>query len=177
MRLNESIMCLYYVPILEEACVQALSRAERAVEAAERRHAERAARARQAAEALRAREKETIARLGGGLAAGRAADALRWLDRLREKLREAEAAQANRAKHGIGFTEATELLESKADHLEFYDDEHSVDEDRFIAIGPIRSGVMVVVWTERDRDTARIISARWATQREIELYRSYMEAR
>jgi uncharacterized DUF497 family protein len=33
----------------------------------------------------------------------------------------------------------------------------------------------VIVWTERDDGTVRIISARWATPNERELYRHYME--
>jgi putative transcriptional regulator len=31
-----------------------------------------------------------------------------------------------------------------------------------IAIGPITRGLVLVVWTERDEDILRIISARWA---------------
>lgn len=38
-----------------------------------------------------------------------------------------------------------------------------------------RHGVVLVVWTERDGDTIRIISARFATKREIELLHRYME--
>jgi uncharacterized protein len=47
---------------------------------------------------------------------------------------------------------------------------HSVDEDRFVAIGPIREGVILVVWTERIEDVVRIISARCATRAEERLY-------
>jgi uncharacterized DUF497 family protein len=49
--------------------------------------------------------------------------------------------------------------------------------DRLIAIGPIRRGLVLIVWTERDDDTIRIISARWATAVERELYRNYHEDR
>lgn len=62
------------------------------------------------------------------------------------------------------------------DYLEIFDEEHSADEDRFIAIGAIRDGVLVVVWPERVEDVVRIISSRWATRREQRLYRRYMEA-
>jgi uncharacterized DUF497 family protein len=31
------------------------------------------------------------------------------------------------------------------------------------------------VYTERDEDTVRLISARWATKREAELYRSHIQ--
>ena len=36
---------------------------------------------------------------------------------------------------------------------------------------------MLVVWTEREEDTIRIISARWATKRERVLYYNYLEER
>ena len=82
---------------------------------------------------------------------------------------------ANQRTHGISFEEASDLFRSGVDYLEIFDDEHSVTEDRFIAIGPIRRGLVLLVWTERDEETIRIISARWATEREHALYRSYME--
>jgi uncharacterized DUF497 family protein len=52
---------------------------------------------------------------------------------------------------------------------------HSEFEDRFIAIGPIDRGIVVVVYTEREEEVIRIIGARLATKREQALYRSYME--
>jgi uncharacterized DUF497 family protein len=62
-----------------------------------------------------------------------------------------------------------------ADYLELFDDAHSDDEDRFIAIGPIKRGLVLVVWTERDQDVVRIISARWATPSERSLFRSHLK--
>ena len=47
--------------------------------------------------------------------------------------------------------------------------------DRFITIGPIQHGLVMVVWTERVDDTIRIISARWATKRAVERYRTYLD--
>jgi uncharacterized DUF497 family protein len=61
----------------------------------------------------------------------------------------------------------------KADYLERFDEALSGDEDRFVAIGPSASGLIVVVFTERYCDTARIISARRATNREIDLFRAH----
>ena len=81
----------------------------------------------------------------------------------------------NQRNHGVRFEEASELFQSGADYLEIFDDEHSDIEDRFIAIGPIRRGLVLVVWTERDEETIRIISARWATKREVTLYRTHLE--
>jgi hypothetical protein len=83
----------------------------------------------------------------------------------------------NREEHGISFEEAGALFESGDDYLELFDETHSVDEDRFIAIGPVVRGLVLVVYTERDEDSVRIISARWATKREAEMYRSYVRGR
>jgi len=82
---------------------------------------------------------------------------------------------ANEAKHGVSFDEAGELFTSGDDYLELFDEAHSAEEDRFIAIGPIARGLVLVVWTERDEDVIRIISARWATPSERRRYHSYME--
>ena len=81
---------------------------------------------------------------------------------------------ANQKNHGISFRDASELFTSGVDYLELFDDTHSDDEDRFIAIGPIRRGLVLVVWTERDEEVVRIISARWATPAERGLFRAHM---
>lgn len=80
---------------------------------------------------------------------------------------------ANRLKHGVSFEEAQELFAQSDDYLEIFDADHSDLEERFIAIGPIPGGVVLVVWTERDDERIRIISARWANPREQRLYRTY----
>jgi len=82
---------------------------------------------------------------------------------------------ANQEKHRLSFEEASVLFTSGVDYLEIFDDEHSETEDRFIAIGPIRRGIVLVVWTERDEDEIRIISARWAKPRERLLFSEYFE--
>jgi uncharacterized DUF497 family protein len=56
--------------------------------------------------------------------------------------------------------------------LEIFDDAHSSDEDRFIAIGPISRGLVLVVYAEQEDDLIRIISARFATTRETAMYRA-----
>jgi uncharacterized DUF497 family protein len=83
---------------------------------------------------------------------------------------------ANRRKHGVSFEEAAELFASGSGYLEIFDEAHSESEDRFIAIGSVTRGLILVVWTEQDDGTLRIISARWANAREQALYRSYIEA-
>jgi uncharacterized DUF497 family protein len=59
----------------------------------------------------------------------------------------------NIEKHGVTFKEAKELFTSNVDFLEVYDGVHSELEERFIAIGPIRRGLVLVVYTERSEDT------------------------
>jgi uncharacterized DUF497 family protein len=72
------------------------------------------------------------------------------------------------------FDEIRELFSGGVDYLEIYDTEHSRDEDRFIAVGPVRRGIVVVVYTERHEETVRVISARLATSSETRLFRQYM---
>ena len=67
------------------------------------------------------------------------------------------------------------LLRGDADYREIYDDTHD-DEDRFLAVGPVRRGVIVVVYTERQEDVVRIISARIATKGETELFRGHRDS-
>lgn len=81
----------------------------------------------------------------------------------------------NLTKHGISFKEARALFTSGVDYLEIYDSAHSTEEERFIALGPIRRGLVLVVFTERSEDTVRIISARWANKSEQALYTEHME--
>jgi len=65
------------------------------------------------------------------------------------------------------------LFEGDPDYLVIYDEEHSDDEDRFLAIGPISRGVVVVAHTEPGDDVIRILSARMATRAEEELFYKY----
>ena len=52
---------------------------------------------------------------------------------------------ANHAKHGISFDEASKLFSSGEDYLELFDEAHSDEEERFVAIGPISRGLVLVV--------------------------------
>lgn len=73
----------------------------------------------------------------------------------------------------MSFPEASQLFKSDVDYLEIYDQGHSEAEDRFIAIGPIRRGVIVVACTERDDDVLRIVSARMATKKERQAFEEF----
>jgi len=75
----------------------------------------------------------------------------------------------------VSFEEACELFTTDAPVLEIYDVDHSESEDRFKSIGPIKCGLVLVVWTERADDLVRIISAWWATKVEQQLYVEYTE--
>jgi len=90
---------------------------------------------------------------------------------------DAAKERVNRERHGISFDEVRELFTSDVDYLEIYDFEHSRDEDRFIAIGPVRRGLVVVVYTERHEETVRIISARRATTSEARFFSRYIGER
>jgi hypothetical protein len=85
--------------------------------------------------------------------------------------------RANRSKHGVAFEDVSDLFASGVDYLELYDELHSDDEERFIAIGPVGRNLYVVVWVESEDDAVRIISARKATRRERVHFRSFMEKR
>jgi uncharacterized DUF497 family protein len=76
--------------------------------------------------------------------------------------------QANIAKHGIDFADAQYVFDDPG-HFEVYDEEHSIDEDRWIVYGDIGAVVMVVV-TYRVEDTVRIISARELSPAERKAY-------
>ena len=77
----------------------------------------------------------------------------------------------NHRKHGVTFTEAqTVFFDETA--VEFYDDEHSEWEDRFLLLGlSTKLRVLLVCHCLRNEDSViRIISARKATRKERELY-------
>ena len=78
--------------------------------------------------------------------------------------------RGNRRKHGVSFAEAQRLFESGVDYLEIFHAAHSELEDRFLAIGPIDRGIVVVVYMEPEEGRCRIIGARMASRRERDLY-------
>ena len=81
-----------------------------------------------------------------------------------------EKEKINIIKHKMDFKTAA-LLFNDENRIEYYDDEHSQNEDRYKAIGLIGKTLMVatVVFTERG-ESIRIISARKATEKERRLY-------
>lgn len=82
-----------------------------------------------------------------------------------------DIASANHKKHGVTFEEATSVFFDEH-ATQFFDGEHSQDEDRFIMLGmSIKARVLIVCHYERSKgEIIRIISARKATSRERAYY-------
>ena len=78
-------------------------------------------------------------------------------------------AKSNLRKHGVSFEEAETVLH-REDSLVTFDSENSTDlEDRFKSIGrSIRLNLLVVIHCEREGNENRIISARKASEKEVE---------
>lgn len=76
----------------------------------------------------------------------------------------------NIVKHGLDFSTAA-LIFHDVNRLEWFDERHSEQEDRYITIGEIggTAVVVMVVYTERLK-VIRIISARKATNAERRAY-------
>jgi uncharacterized DUF497 family protein len=82
----------------------------------------------------------------------------------------------NRSKHGISFAEAIEVFRADDLRVDLFDTRHSLTEDRFISLGPIEGGLVLVVWTQRNDDVIRLVTARRPTTQERRLYRRRMES-
>ena len=81
-------------------------------------------------------------------------------------------AAANVRKHGVSFDQArTVFYDDFA--VQFFDDEHALDEDRFLLLGLCSDArLLLVCHCEREHgEVIRLISARKATQRESAFYR------
>jgi hypothetical protein len=80
-------------------------------------------------------------------------------------------ASANFKKHGVSFDEARSVFYDE-NAVQFFDDEHSESEERFLLLGmSITARLLLVCHCERgEGDTIRIISARPATKRESSFY-------
>ena len=78
-------------------------------------------------------------------------------------------AEANLSKHGVSFDEAKTVFDDPL-YIDFYDPDHSDDEDRYIIIGESQQRrLLIVSYRERDHKT-RLINAREVTRREREDY-------
>lgn len=79
--------------------------------------------------------------------------------------------EINKKKHGLSFEEAKEVFGDENAIL-FDDPDHSLDEDRFLIIGSVKSSkICIVSHCYRDNDNViRLISARAATKNEKRVY-------
>ena len=78
-------------------------------------------------------------------------------------------AAANLRAHGVSFAEAVTVLED--DFALTREDPAAVDEPRFVTLGLSSLGnLLVVVYTYRDPDAIRLISAWKANKRQREAY-------
>ena len=80
-------------------------------------------------------------------------------------------AASNLRKHGVSFEEAKSVFYDEF-AIQFYDQPHSSDEERFLMLG-MSSGARLLLVCHCERDSGgviRIISARKATQRESSFY-------
>jgi hypothetical protein len=78
-------------------------------------------------------------------------------------------AEVNHSKHGVAFDEAQTVFDDPP-YVDFYDPDHSDEEERYIIIGESEEGrLLFVSYTERG-EIIRIISAREVTTKEREAY-------
>ena len=81
-----------------------------------------------------------------------------------------QKALKNLRKHGISFDEAKSVFYDEF-ALQFFDEKHSDEEDRFIMLGRSNQAkVLIVCHCERNEGHIRIISARKATKNERNFY-------
>jgi uncharacterized protein len=78
-------------------------------------------------------------------------------------------AESNLIKHGISFDD-TQTVFNDPLYVDFYDPDHSEDEDRYLIIGESNRGrLLIVSYTERG-NVIRLISARETTKTERKMY-------
>ena len=82
-----------------------------------------------------------------------------------------DKAKQNRKKHKVSFEEASTVFFDE-NGIEYFDPEHSENEDRFLMLGiSYRLRVLVVCYClSKDGSEIRIISARTATKKEQRVY-------
>ena len=78
----------------------------------------------------------------------------------------------NIRKHEIDFADVPRIFDGKM--LIELDDRFDYGEDRWFGIGFLGSGIAVVVWTERQQNVFRIISARRANRHEQKRFEKYL---
>jgi uncharacterized protein len=77
-------------------------------------------------------------------------------------------AQLNTEKHGVSFFTAAAIFRNE--RLERIDDREDYGEERWIALGRVEMEVYRVVYTWRDKNLIRIVSAQKANRSDQEAY-------
>ena len=78
-------------------------------------------------------------------------------------------ATINLSKHSVSFEEAKTVFDDPL-CIDFYDPDHSEDEERYLIVGESnQERLLIVSYTERG-DSVRLISAREVTRTEREAY-------
>jgi len=80
-----------------------------------------------------------------------------------------EKAKANLKKHDIDFEEASTIFDDPQ-FITFWDEEHSIDEERYITIGLSSKGHLLMTAHTDRKKLIRLISARKATKYEEKFY-------
>ncbi len=75
----------------------------------------------------------------------------------------------NISKHDVDFDEAGSVFNDPM-FITFLDEEHSIDEERYLTIGLSNKGRLLLVAHAERNDRIRIISARKATKNEEKFY-------
>ena len=76
----------------------------------------------------------------------------------------------NIKKHRVSFEEAKSVFYDE-NAVEFFDDDHSNDEDRFLMLGlSYKLKILIVSFSTPQPNVIRIISARKAAQNELKYY-------
>jgi uncharacterized DUF497 family protein len=83
--------------------------------------------------------------------------------------------QSNIDKHGLDFADAYRLFSLPM--LVGLDEREEYGEERWIGIGLLDGRVVVVVYTELDEETTRVISLRKALSHERTCYEQYLKNR
>ena len=80
-----------------------------------------------------------------------------------------DKAAINAKKHRVSFEEAKTVFDDPM-FITFIDEEHFIDEERYITIGLSNRGRLLMVAHTDRQDQIRIISARKATKKEERFY-------
>ena len=76
----------------------------------------------------------------------------------------------NKKKHGLSFEDAKDVFYDENAIL-FDDPDHSIDEERFLIIGMIKSSkICIISHCYREENIIRLISDREATKKEKKIY-------